>query len=204
MARRTRGVGAEHEERRGQIADAVLAVVAERGLAAVSLTTVAARAGVSAGRVQHYFPTRQRLVEAAFDRANARSSARISALVGPHPEGVPARRVLTVVLTELVPHDEESRLHLRVRQAFTALALADESIAARLRADYAVLHDRIAALLARDERVDAADPHAVAVRLVGLAEALAYYTLIGVSTPEDARRQVLTAIGQVYGGPVTE
>ncbi|MFC7739888.1 hypothetical protein ACFQXA_01365 [Nocardiopsis composta] len=47
MGHRTRGPGAHHEERRAQIADAVLAIAAERGLAAVSQSEVAARAGVS-------------------------------------------------------------------------------------------------------------------------------------------------------------
>ncbi|WP_243716084.1 TetR family transcriptional regulator [Actinomadura darangshiensis] len=83
------GPGVEHGARRRQIADAVLAVVAERGLPAVSLAEVAAQAGVSAGRVQHYFPTKQKLVEAAFDRGNELSSARIRALVGEDLESAP-------------------------------------------------------------------------------------------------------------------
>ena len=198
-----RGPGARHQERRAQIADAVLAIVAERGLSAVSQSAVAARAGVSQGRVQHYFPAKQRLIEAAFERGNALSRARIRELVGRDLDTARPRDVLTTVLTELVPHDEATRAHLRVRQAFTARALADEAIAARLREDYAVFHGQIADLLRRDREAGAvpgdADPHAAAVRLVGLAEGLAYYVLIGVSAPEDAREQILAAIAHVYG-----
>lgn len=199
---RTRGVGSEHEHRRNEIADAVLAVVAERGLATVSLITVAAQAGVSPGRVQHYFPTKRELVEAAFERGNALSSGRISAKARPDDQDVSRRRLLTVVLTELIPYDAVTRAHLRVRQSFTAVALADEAIAARLRVDYAKLHGQLADLLRYDQAAGhiraGTDPAVAAVTLVALAEGLAYYVLIGVCPAEAARDQVLAAIFEVY------
>lgn len=203
MNRRTRGPGARHEERREEIADAVLAIVAERGLQAVSQSEVAARAGVSAGRVQHYFPAKKELIEAAFDRANARSTARIRRLVGGDPLTAPPREALTVVLTQLVPHDAETRTHLRVRQSFTALALSDEAIAERMRARYAEFHRELAVLVRRAQDAGAApaglDPRAAAVRLAALAEGLAYYVLIGITEPEDARQRILAAIADVHG-----
>jgi AcrR family transcriptional regulator len=202
MDRRTRGPGAHHEARRQEIADAVLAVVAERGLQAVSLSEVAARAGVSAGRVQHYFPTRQGLIEAAFDRGNELSSARIRSLVGRDLDRAEPRSVLTTVLTELIAHDPETLAHLRVRQSFTALALSDEAIADRMRADYSRLHDQLAGLLRKDRDTglifSTIDPEHAAVDLVALAEGLAYYVLIGITEPETARTRVLAAIAALY------
>lgn len=203
MSPRTRGPGAQHDERRTELADAVLAIVAEHGLSAVSQSAVAAQAGVSPGRVQHYFPAKRQLIEAAFDRANALSTARITAATA--AEGRPAvpRDVLTVVLTELIPYDDFTRTHLRVRQAFTAAALADATIAARLRDDYKHLHDRLADLLQQDQEGGhlsaGADPHASAVALVALAEGLAYYVLIDVQPADDARQHVVEAIAGVYG-----
>ncbi|WP_018215210.1 TetR/AcrR family transcriptional regulator [Salinispora vitiensis] len=195
-------MGSEHEHRRNEIADAVLAVVAERGLAAVSLVAVAAQAGVSPGRVQHYFPTKRELVEAAFERGNARSSERIAAKTNPDEQDLSRRRLLTVVLTELIPYDAVTRAHLRVRQSFTAVALADEVIAARLRGDYATLHGQLADLLRCDQAAGhlraGTDPAEVAVTLVALAEGLAYYVLIGVRPAAAARDQVLAAISAVY------
>ncbi|MES9537334.1 TetR family transcriptional regulator C-terminal domain-containing protein [Actinomadura sp. NPDC000600] len=202
MERRTRGPGAGHEVRRREIADAVLVVVAERGLPAVSLTEVAAQAGVSAGRVQHYFPTKQKLVEAAFERGNELSAARIRSLVGEDLEGAERRTVLSVVLSELIAYDPETRAHMRVRQSFTALALTDEAIAERMRADYARFHDQVAELLRKDREAGllrvAVDPREAAVDLVALAEGLAYYVLIGVTAPEAARDRVLNAIAALY------
>ncbi|SPL89310.1 Transcriptional regulator, TetR family [[Actinomadura] parvosata subsp. kistnae] len=193
MERRTRGPGAHHEERRNQIADAVLAIVADRGLAAVSLTEVAAEAGISPGRVQHYFPAKQQLIEAAFDRGNALSAARIRRLVGRDLADADPRSVLTTVLTELIPYDATTRAHMRVRQSFHALAFADERIAARLRVLYDDLHRRVAAL------VDPGRPDMeAALSLVALAEGLAAYVLIGHTPPHVARERVLHAIAEVY------
>ncbi|WP_306370073.1 TetR/AcrR family transcriptional regulator [Nocardiopsis sp. CC223A] len=199
MERRARGRGAAYDRRRNEIADAVLEVVADQGLAAVSQSTVAARAGVSPGRVQHYFPARHELIEAAFDRANALSSARIAARVG---ADAPPREALTVVLTELIPHDTATRTHMRIRQSFTALALSEESIAARMRRDYERFHGRLADLLHRDRETGAlpaaVDPGREAVALAALAEGLAYYVLIGRESADAARDRVLSAIADLY------
>ncbi|MBO2459938.1 TetR/AcrR family transcriptional regulator [Actinomadura violacea] len=203
MDRRTRGPGVRHEQRRQEIADAVLAVVADGGVQAVSLAEVAARAGVSAGRVQHYFPAKRQLIEAAFERGNELSSARIRARAGADLDAAPPRTVLTAVLTELIAHDAETEAHLRVRQSFTALALTDEAIADRMRTDYARFHGQIADLLRRDQRDGALpadlDPAETAPALVALAEGLAYYVLIGVTSPPAARARVTDAIAALYG-----
>lgn len=199
MTRRTRGPGAAHEQRRREIADAVLAVVADDGLQGVSQNTVATRAGVSPGRVQHYFPARHGLIEAAFDRANALSSARISEKAGPAPR---PRDAMNAVLTELVPHDAVTRTHLRIRQSFTSLALSDETIAARMRAEYERFHAQVAGLLRQDLEAGllpaGTDPEAEAVALVALAEGLAYYVLIGVHTAGGARERIQRALAGLY------
>ena len=52
----------DHQQRRTEIAYAVWAVIAEDGLDAVSLRRVAAEAGISLGRVQHYFDSKEELL----------------------------------------------------------------------------------------------------------------------------------------------
>ncbi len=172
--------------------------MAERGLGAVSLAAVAAQAGVSGGRVQHYFRTKQELIEAAFERANQLATARIEAHSGIDDPGV----LLRVVLTQLIPHDAVTELHMRVRQSFTALGLADDAIAARLRSQYADLHRRLAELIAAEQAggcISAGtDPHAAAASLVALAEGLAYYVLIGVTPAKRAHEAVLTALERLH------
>lgn len=200
---RTRGAGAAHEQRRGEVIDAVLAVVAARGMPAVSQARVAAAAGISPGRVQHYFPTMADLLGAAFDRVNAASSARIIDKVGGDLHTTPPRRVLSVVLTELIPHDEPTRAHLQFRQSFTALALHHDAIAARLREQYHRLHHHDLAELIRREQATGAiatdvDPVQAAIGLAALAEGLAYYVLIDAVDAGAARDQILDAIAALY------
>ncbi|GAA4931064.1 AcrR family transcriptional regulator [Nonomuraea thailandensis] len=201
--RRTRGQGAHHEQRRDEIADAVLAIVAERGLAAVSLTTVAGQAGISPGRVQHYFPAKRQLIEAAFERGNELSGVRIRRKTGSDPDSADPRLVLTTVLTELIPYDAATEAHMRVRQSFHALGFAEESIAARLRVLYAGFHHQMAQLIRRDQEAGRvrgdvrADDTALA--LVALAEGLAAYVLTGVVEPQVARDRLLDEIAGLYG-----
>ncbi|GAA1503710.1 TetR/AcrR family transcriptional regulator [Streptomyces synnematoformans] len=202
MSPRTRGLGARHDERRREIADAVLAIVADQGLAAVSLTATAARAGVSPGGVQHYFPAKHDLIDAAFDRGNALSSERIRARAGEDLAAAEPRTVLTAVLTELIPYDAATTAHLRVRQSFNALALADAAVAERLRELYAGLHGDLAAALRRDRDAGRVrpglDPDREAVALTATTEGLAYYVLIGAYDAGRARDLVLTAVDGVY------
>jgi AcrR family transcriptional regulator len=185
--------------RRREICDAVLAVVDVAGLAAVSLTSVAEKAGVSAGRVQHYFPSRSELLEAAFERANELAGERIAELTA--ADGGP-RALLIAVLTELVPHDRATSTHMRIRQSFTAQALTDERVATRLRSTYARLNVRLADIITRESEAGsittAERPEHVAGRLVAFAEGLAYHVLIGTHPADVASRQVLEAIDWLY------
>ncbi len=59
----------EPAERRKQILDATLRLVARDGFASVTLRDVAAEVGVVHGLIRHYFPTREQLVAEAFDAA---------------------------------------------------------------------------------------------------------------------------------------
>lgn len=195
----TRGPGADHDARRDELADAVLDVVADVGLADVSLAAVADRAGASVGRIQHYFGTKDALMTAAFERANARSAARIRGLVGHHDlADAPPDEVLRVVLDQLVPHDEATRAHLRVRQAFVARGLHDRDVAERLRADYAGLHGALADLLRRGAAAGSLRPvedaTITAVELVARAEGLADQVLLGVVEPGVALRLVRESV----------
>ena len=59
----------DHVERRGELADAVLRVVARGGVRAVTMRTVASEAGWSTGALNHYFDGKDDLLVAALRRA---------------------------------------------------------------------------------------------------------------------------------------
>jgi AcrR family transcriptional regulator len=180
----------------------VLAIVADRGLAAVSLTEVAAQAGISPGRVQHYFPAKRQLIEAAFERGNELSGVRIRQKAGSDLDAADPRLVLTTVLTELIPYDATTEAHMRVRQSFHALGFAEETIAARLRVLYADFHHQMADLIRKDQQTGRIPTHVdasgTALALVALAEGLAAYVLTGVAPAAVARDRLLDEIAAIY------
>jgi AcrR family transcriptional regulator len=57
------------DERRAHLLDVALSLAAGGDVAAISVSELAAAAGVSEGLLYHYFPTKQALVEAALRRA---------------------------------------------------------------------------------------------------------------------------------------
>jgi AcrR family transcriptional regulator len=68
--------------RREQIVEAAVAVIAERGLQHLSLSAVEQRAGMSRGQLTYYFPAKEDILLAVFDRLLALTYERIG-----HPAG---------------------------------------------------------------------------------------------------------------------
>ncbi len=68
----------DHEERRSQIAEALVRVAGRRGLHAVGMRDVAAEAGVSLRLVQYYFQTKEKLLFYGLQHLTDRFSARVA------------------------------------------------------------------------------------------------------------------------------
>ncbi|NUT92647.1 MAG: TetR family transcriptional regulator [Saccharothrix sp.] len=121
----------QHEQHKAAIAEAVWRLVARSGLEAVSLREVAGEAGVSVGRVQHYFGTKDALLlyglRLAQQRMEARIERRVAALARQDPEAV-----LRATLAELFGDDPDTRQAVRVWTAFLGRALDDTAIAEAL------------------------------------------------------------------------
>ncbi|MGN7978589.1 TetR/AcrR family transcriptional regulator [Microbacterium sp. 22195] len=128
---------------RESMLDHVVDVIAADGMAGLSIRTVAARAGVAIGTVQHWFPTKQAMLLAAMDRtaqiAAEASAARLSLTD-------PADRVRAVAEL-LVPADPSSPVS-RVWIAFAAHAVADAEVRARYEQLWARTHAGVVGLLA--------------------------------------------------------
>ncbi|MDO5682707.1 MAG: TetR family transcriptional regulator [Propionibacteriaceae bacterium] len=104
---------------------AVWRVVARRGLGAVSFRSVATEAGVSPGRVQHYFESKDALVRAS-----------VALMIGGaeqlHREttaGGSAADELWHVLSHAIPKAAESPVGTSVFYSFVAASVTDPHIA---------------------------------------------------------------------------
>lgn len=120
MARESTEIG-----RAEAITGALLDIVARHGLDRVSVREVAAGAGVSIGTVQHYFPTKDAMLAAAYEEVVRRLRSRIQAV----PTGGDVRRNLSAVLTELLPIDERRTVETRIHLAFAARAATTPAMA---------------------------------------------------------------------------
>jgi AcrR family transcriptional regulator len=199
--KRTRGVDARHDERRAEIVDALLRIIREHGLDAVSVRDVAAAAGVSVGRVQHYFPTKDLVLQAAFERVNELGGELVRQRIAETGDASP-RAVLHAVATALLPVDDQHRQAIQIGVAFTARALVQPDFAARLRTGYGELHQLFALLLtrARDagDTAPDLDPEHEAAVLLGLLDGLSAQTLVGHHAVDAALSVVDTHLDRLF------
>lgn len=159
--------------RQAAITQALLRIVAERGLEEVSVREVAAGAGVSIGTVQHYFPTKDVMLAAAYQEVLRSIRARIEAV----EFGPDIRANLSAVLAELLPLDRRRRAETRIHLAFAARAATMPALAAIQRAALSELHRGLADAfaLAWAGRATRADSQLAAHAAIAAADGLALH-----------------------------
>jgi AcrR family transcriptional regulator len=180
----------DHDERRRLIAGALWTLARTKGLGRASLRDVAAEAGMSLGQLQHYFPTREALVEYAMELVSTQTQNRVKGALAalgtrPHP-----REVLRVLLVEMFPVDDVSS---QVNSARLLDALQADHARGRVREEMLVVHAAVEDVLRGSVSAGLAHPDldvpveaARVVALTGLSPLLE----VGVYT----REQVLAAI----------
>ena len=159
------------------LTDALVRVVAENGLDAVSVRSVARAAGVSAGAVQYYFPTVDALLQAAYRRVIDRVTERATGLLPARS----AKEFVRALLFELLPLDEEREAELRVGLAFTARSVVSAPLADLYTEGYRTLVEALEAALAlavaQGEASPGLDPRREAAAAAALADGLAWHLL---------------------------
>lgn len=105
------------QERRNAIADALFAILRDGGYSAVSLATVADRAGLAIGSVRHFLGSREEMLRFAFDtitdRVGDRVSARANVVLARLAEGTVSTdkrlEATADILGEFLPLDQTRR-----------------------------------------------------------------------------------------------
>jgi AcrR family transcriptional regulator len=185
----------DHEERRRQIAEALLRTAAARGLHATGMREVAAEAGVSLRLVQYYFGTKEELLLAAMQHLAVQFGERAMTRINRIKETenpVSPRNVIAAILTEALPADDERRTFTVLWTAYFALSLTDPALAiAPLVRDSAAVMDVVAAQLRASQAAgDTAaylDPDLEAVSLLAMSAGLGTSILAGQSSVEQAQ-----------------
>ncbi|MEV7510384.1 MULTISPECIES: TetR family transcriptional regulator [unclassified Streptomyces] len=174
----------DHEERRSQIAEALVRVAGRRGLHAVGMRDVAAEAGVSLRLVQYYFQTKEKLLfyglQHLTDRFSARVGARLAA-AGPAPG---PRATVEAILLASLPTDEEGRTFHLLYSSYSILSVTDEALAATPFIDNPnAAEDALTGLLRTSQDEGLADPDAdartEAISLLAMTATLGTSILVG-------------------------
>ncbi len=199
----------DHEERRRQIADALLRVAVERGLHATGMREVAAEAGVSLRLVQYYFGTKEELLLAAMQHLAARFAERAMARISRLKETespVNPRDVIAAILAEGLPADDERRTFTVLYTAYFALSLTDPALAiAPLVRNSSAVIDVVAAQLRAAQAAGGTpshlDPDLEAVSLLAISAGLGTSVLGGQSSPGQAQAVIDYHLDRLFPHP---
>jgi AcrR family transcriptional regulator len=169
---------------RADLIDALIRVVVDRGLDAVSIRTVAAAAGVSIGTVQYHFAGKDELLLAAYERAieqvTERSQEIVARCAGP-------AEYVRALLHELLPLDARREAELRVALAFSTRSVNSPRLTALYEEGYRALREAVAEAL-RQAAPDLEDAERAAVQAIAVADGLAWHLLCAPSrlSPDEA------------------
>jgi AcrR family transcriptional regulator len=192
----------DHQERRQTIAEAIVRLVAAKGVEAASLRAVAAEAGVSMGTVQHYFTTRDQMLLFALDYGNDLLAARVQDLLAQRQPAAP-RETFRWFFALLLPLDSDSRTGARLWAALIARGCVDEPTA-KLAADaYANLTAFAVRWLTEAvngrQTAEGIDVAQSARHLVSVIEGLRWPVLFGVYTEREALDVLDAQLDQIFG-----
>jgi AcrR family transcriptional regulator len=121
----------DHDARRRQIADALLAVVRRDGVGAVSVRSVAAEAGLSVGSMRHTAASQSELVAFAMEAVAERVARRVADRVsGWTRQAPPALDDLAGLCGEVLPLDPERLAEAAVWLELVTLGRTDPRLGA--------------------------------------------------------------------------
>lgn len=193
----------DHDERRREVAEVVLRLVARKGVAGVTLNDVATESAWSRGVLTHYFGNKDALLEAAL-RQGMRDTAGRLQRASTEPD---TRLALRTVLEEVLPLDARRLAFARVYGSFMAEAMVMRHLQPYFTYNHQAWRTLIATLIVRGREaaeIDAGvDPTAAADMLGALTEGLRMRALFDSSlTPADQRRYLAEWIEQFLPAPM--
>lgn len=186
--------------RREELGEAVWRVILRDGVAEVSIRTVAAEAGWSAGALRHYLPTRAELLAFACELVIDRVTARIRRM---HHTAGP-RRAAADILLETMPVDQIRHTEASIAFAFLTLGLGNPELVRVQRRQFTGMYELCLNLVQvlSAERV-LADPHpaleTLARRLHAVVDGLTVHVLVGHLSVAEMIAQLNTYLDELTG-----
>lgn len=174
----------DHEQRREELADAVLRVIAKGGTTAVTNKAVAKETGRSTGILSHYFGSQRELLVAALRRA-ATLQGQVLKRLSSAPADSEIER-LQRILESVLPLDAERLALNRVFLCFYSDAVADDETRVEVAgylANWRRFVRRVVVAAQAEGSLPATDPDVLTVHLVGLADGVALHCMMDPDLP---------------------
>lgn len=147
------------KQRRGQIVDAAMEIIATQGLHKLSLGNIEKRVKMTRGHLTYYFPTKEAILLAVMDRMVERIHARHCGAEGPKPGQVPMAEFLPHAFAKfLTPMEPEKAAFLSLVHTFKSQAGYREDVRKRLADLNREFREKIAADYAATETNPAVPP----------------------------------------------
>ncbi|MEU3274014.1 TetR family transcriptional regulator [Saccharomonospora sp. NPDC006951] len=182
----------EPDERRTAIVRAVWQVIAESGMGAVSMRNVASAAGVSVGRIQYWFSSKDELLRESL-RAMLAGAGHIHAAASVSTDD---RETLWLLLAQPIPHAQEPAVGVSVFHQYVAAAVNHPALARMLAEAKDRAENEASSLLGRIAP-DLRDPRTAARSLIATADGLAMRVLIGSLSATEAERTLRAELDRV-------
>ena len=186
----------DHEERRREVAAAVLRVVARSGLNGVTMREVAAESGWSTGVLSHYFDSKRHLLHEALVEVSRQAGLHLREAIGLQRTPLATLRAL---LEEMLPLDERRTALCQVFSYFYGEGAAGGATAKELSSYYRVWRrfvcDAIVAGQTDGSIRDDVNPELMAEVLVSMADGLGLQaTFDRTALPPERQRQHVEAL----------
>jgi AcrR family transcriptional regulator len=195
----TRRPARGESDRRSQLLDAALHVVAERGTRQTEFRAIAQEVGVSDALPRYYFPSRRELHEALLLHASLRDGERSAAAAAPFDD--PRDRIRAMLARDLESADAHRVWTARVE--LLHLGYADAALrplaALPVRSLVAIVAAELEEARRRGLAAPDLDPEAAALRLVALRYGAAPAWLIGAVDRDEFAQMLLAAIDDELG-----
>ncbi|MET9324143.1 TetR/AcrR family transcriptional regulator [Streptomyces sp. NPDC003038] len=193
----------DHEERRDQIAEALVRVAGRRGLHAVGMRDVAAEAGVSLRLVQYYFQTKENLLLYGLRHLTDRFTARVGVRLRAAGTDPGPRATIEALLLSSLPTDEESRTFHLLYTSYAVLSVTDGALAAQPFIDKPdAAETALTGLLRQAQEAGLADPgtdaRTEAIGLLAMAAGLGTSILVGQRGPESATEVLRHHLDRIF------
>ena len=172
-------------------------------LIAAALARVAAQAGVTAGMVQHYFPSKDSIMEFAMESSSVRFGDRMQVAISELGAEPDPQSLVRVILLSLLPDSESSLSDARVALTFLSYAATRPAAARRLSESNNQLRGYLGQILrsAVDSGAMVGDinPDETATGLLALADGLGIHVLSSAFDAAAAQAALDAQLNSVFG-----